>query len=196
MVKPPIGIDLDGVICRPPLGLNLSIYRGPYVGRKKRSLYPKFGENPLVSLVLTLKYMGRRPMYDARSGLQAIREHRDLFLVTSRNSLVHDQVVAWLSHNDLLPLFSAIHTNDSGLPSPEFKERKVRELGISEFVDDDGRVADYLARRGLARIYLRDWPRNHGYRYADNVTRVPSLLRVATLLAERDGEMPPGAPAA
>ena len=188
MVKPPIGIDLDGVICRPLLGLNLSIFRGPYLGDKDRRHRLKLGENPLVTLALTLKYKGRRPMPDARSGLQAIQEHRALVLVTSRNSLGHNQVLAWLSQNNLLHLFDAIHTNDSGLPSPEFKGRKVHELGISEFVDDDGRVADYLARRGLARIYLRDWPRNHGYRYPDNVTRVPSLHQVATLLAEGDGE--------
>ena len=30
MAKPAIGLDLDGVVCRPPLGLNIAIGRGPY----------------------------------------------------------------------------------------------------------------------------------------------------------------------
>ncbi|MEE9249055.1 MAG: hypothetical protein V3U79_10215 [Dehalococcoidia bacterium] len=190
MAKPAIGIDLDGVVCRPPLGLNIAIGRGPYPGssvepvRASESASPeKSLSRSLKTVLLRLKYTGRRPMADAKSGLLAIGEHRTLVLITSRNGLVHQLVESWLSKHGLLSLFEEVHTNDTGLPSPEFKWRTLSGLGIGEFVDDDGRVADLLSRKGLKRVYLRDWPRNRGYRYSTSVTRVRSLKDVARDLA-------------
>ena len=82
-----------------------------------------------------------------------------------------------------LHLFREIRSNNLGLRSPEFKLHMCSELGIEEFVDDDGRVADHLSRKGLSRVFLRDWPRNRGYKYGDNVTRVTGLTEVARHLA-------------
>ena len=190
MAKPAIGLDLDGVVCRPPLGLNIAIGRGPYSSTLVEPVPASEGANPekswsrwLKAVLLRLKYTGRRPMADAKSGLLAIGEHRTLVLITSRNGLVHQMVESWLSKHGLLSLFEEVHTNDTGLPSPEFKWRTLSGLGIREFVDDDGRVADHLSRKGLKRVYLRDWPRNRGYQYSAGVIRVRSLEEVARDLA-------------
>ena len=80
-------------------------------------------------------------------------------------------------------LFREVHSNDLGLRSPDFKWHMCSELGIEEFVDDDGRVADHLSRKGLSRVFLRDWPRNRGYQYRENVIRVTGLMEVARHLA-------------
>ncbi|MFQ5872687.1 MAG: hypothetical protein ACE5JL_02650 [Dehalococcoidia bacterium] len=190
MAKPIMGIDLDGVICRPPFGLNLGIGRGPYKGSVEKDLplvktpsADSFGTSRVKALLKRLQYLGRGPMGDARAGLLAIKEHRNLVLITSRSGLVHGSVESWLSRHGMLELFEAVHTNNTGLSSPEFKWHMISEQGIEEFVDDDGRVADLLARMGLKRVYLRDWPRNRGYRYPDNVVRVASLREVSEQLA-------------
>ena len=195
MNKPIIGIDLDGVICRPPLGFNLSIGRGPYRSRIDEDCLSTVAtstymahRSPLMVVLAKLKYLGRSPLPDAYPALLAIKEHRDLVLITSRTGLVQRLVESWLDRNRMLELFQAVHTNHTGLPSPEFKWHVVSKQGIREFVDDDGRVADLLARKGLKRVYLRDWPRNRGYQYSDNVVRVGSLAEVAEHLADAAGK--------
>ena len=186
MDKPLIGIDMDGVICRPPFGLNMPISPGPY---ESRPLNSKRKETPsgigLVAMkwLLKLKYYGRRPLEDAREGIESISEFRTPVLVTSRNGLGAGLIEAWLKAHGFLHLFREIRSNCMGLRSPDFKWHMCSELGIEEFVDDDGRVADHLSRKGLSRVFLRDWPRNRGYDYGENVTRVTGLTEVARHLA-------------
>ena len=186
MDKPLIGIDMDGVICRPPFGLNVPIAPGPYESRplnSKRRDTPSGIGLMAMKLLLKLKYYGRRPLEDAREGIESISEFRTPVLVTSRNGLGVGLIEGWLKAHGFLHLFREIRSNNLGLRSPDFKWHMCSELGIEEFVDDDGRVADHLSRKGLSRVFLRDWPRNRGYQYGDNVTRVTGLTEVARHLA-------------
>ena len=178
MKKPPIGIDMDGVICCPPLGLNLPIAPGPYrTSHQPSSKRTSSSRAGLIALkvLLRLKYYGRKPLPDALSGIREISKYRTPILVTSRNGHGSDIILSWLKANGFLEFFNDVHSNNLGLPSPDFKWRICSELGIEEFVDDDGRVADLLSRNGLARVFLRDWPRNRGYDYSENVIRVNSI---------------------
>lgn len=186
MEKPLIGIDMDGVICRPPFGLNLPIAPGPYQGKprtSKRRSGPSGIGLAAFKLLLRVKYHGRVPLPDALSGIEAVGEYRTPVLVTSRNGLGSDIIFNWLEANGFLRLFQNVYSNNLGLPSPEFKWRMCSELGIDEFVDDDGRVADLLSRNGLSRVFLRDWPRNRAFEYRENVVRVKTLAEVTRLLA-------------
>ncbi len=186
MSKPLIGIDMDGVICRPPLGLNLPIAPGPY---SEKSLLPGQRRVPqglnllALKLFLKLKYFARTPLPGALAGIQAISEHRTPVLVTSRNCAGKTIIDAWLKKYGFAQFFAAVHSNGLGLPSPDFKWHMCSRLGIKEFIDDDGRVADHLSRKGLKSVFLRDWPRNRGYVYLPNVTRVQNLTEVARLLS-------------
>lgn len=169
---------MDGVICRPPLGLNLPIAPGPYRASHQPSIKKKPTSRARLAafrVLLRLKYYGRKPLPDALSGIRDISKHRTPILVTSRNGHGADIIHRWLKTNGFLELFDEVHSNDLGLPSPDFKWRMCSELGIDEFVDDDGRVADLLSQNGLSRVFLRDWPRNRGYDYPDNVIRVNSI---------------------
>ena len=186
MDKPLIGIDMDGVICRPPLGLNIPIAPGPY---SESSSPPGQRQAPrglsllALKLLLKLKYFARPPLPDALVGIKAISEHRTPVLVTSRNGAGSELIDAWLRKYELASFFKEIHPNNLGLSSPDFKWLMCFRLGIREFVDDDGRVADHLSRKGLDTVFLRDWPKNRGYDYLPNVTRVQSLSEVADTLA-------------
>lgn len=189
MDKPLIGIDMDGVICRPPLGINLPIAPGPY---RERLSSPASGKIPgglrllVLELFLKLKYLGRWPLPGALAAIRAICDSRTPVLVTSRNAAGRELIDAWLKKHGFAELFHEVHANGLGLPSPEFKWLMCSRLGIEEFVDDDGRVAEFLSRRGLKKVFLRDWPRNRGYDYPPNVTRVSNLDEVAGLLAPDD----------
>ena len=133
--------------------------------------------------MLKLKYYGRRPLEDAREGIESISEFRTPVLVTSRNGVGAGLIEGWLKAHGFFELFREVHSNDLGLRSPDFKWHMCSELGIEEFVDDDGRVADHLSRKGLSRVFLRDWPRNRGYQYRENVIQVTGLMEVARHLA-------------
>ena len=188
MDKPLIGIDMDGVICRPPLGLNLPIAPGPYRERPSspgRRDPPRGAGLLALHIFLRLKYLGRKPLPGALAGVKAISERRTPVLVTSRNGAGRDLIVAWLKRHGFAGLFHQVLSNSLGLPSPDFKWQVCSQLGIKEFVDDDGRVADLLSRKGLDTVFLRDWPRNRGYDYLPNVTRVQGLTDVASILAAK-----------
>ena len=188
MDKPLIGIDMDGVICRPPLGLNLPIAPGPYVERPSPSVHrqaPQWSSFLALKFFLKLKYLARTPLPGALVGINAISAHRTPVLVTSRNSAGAEIIDSWLKRHGFADLFRAVHSNSLGLPSPDFKLHMCSQLGIEEFVDDDGRVADLLSRSGLKTVFLCDWPRNRCYNYLPNVTRVKNLQEVAKFLASQ-----------
>lgn len=190
--KRAITVDLDGVLCRPPLGVNVGISRSLAIPPLPPTLPappPNSEKNrprTLGHLLHVLRYLGRQPMPDARSGLLAIAELRRPLLVTARNALTLPYIEAWLRRHDLRDCFEAVYANDTGLRSAQFKLHKVRMLGASEHIDDDGATAYYLARHGVPRIYLRDWPRNRGLPYPPAVWVVKSILEVAEDLARRD----------
>ena len=179
---------MDGVICQPPLGLNLPIAPGPY---EERSPAPKTRKSPSglqllgLKLFLKLKYLGRKPLPGALEGIRVISEYRTPVLVTSRNAAGMPVIAAWLKRHGFADLFREVHSNNLSLPSPDFKLHMCSQFDIKEFVDDDGRVADLLSRKGLKTVFLRDWPRNRGYQYLSNVTRVSNLGEVARLLADQ-----------
>ena len=187
--RPFISLDLDGVICRPPLGFNIAI------GRSLRSQplpaalaagggtppYPR--SNLLPFAVELLRAVGRRPMPDATAGLRAIAGMRRLALVTGRAAVGRTLLEHWLARYGLLALFDQVLLNGTALPSAQYKLWTARSLGFREHVDDDGATTYYLATNGTPHVVLRDWPGNRGLPYPPNVAMVRSLEELPDLLA-------------
>ncbi|MFN8532222.1 MAG: hypothetical protein U0556_01575 [Dehalococcoidia bacterium] len=189
--KPEIAFDLDGVICRPPLGVNVAISRSLHT----RPLPPEIGERSVDKLralrvlrygLETLKYYGRRPLPDAKDGLAAVSEFRTPVVVTARNAIGTPIIARWLEIHDLRPYITEIIGNSTHLSPGQHKLRIARLRGISEHVDDDGSVAYYLARNGLKTVYLREWFFNRGLPYPDNVRKVDVLAQIADDLRASD----------
>jgi len=184
--------DLDGVICRPPFGINVGISRNLHLPPLPATVPPRpahhrHGLRGRLRLLLhSLRYLGRGPMPDARAGLLAIREFREPLLVTARSAVILPLIEAWLRRFDLLDCFAAVYANDTALRAAQFKLHRVRALGAAEHVDDDGATAYYLARHGLPRVYLRDWPLNRALPYPPTVQVVGSLIEIADHLARED----------
>ena len=178
--------DLDGVLCRPPLGLNLGI------GRRREKHPPEEtapplefrGVNRLIWLTVEwLRYAGRRSMPDAREGLAAIARHRKVILVSGRKELARPWVERWLRRHGLRDYIAEVRLNNTRLSTARFKLLAARQVGAREHCDDDGPTAIYLAQNGIPRVYLRRWLMNRGLPYPPNVVVVRSLLEVADDLA-------------
>ncbi len=188
--RPTIMIDLDGVIARPILGRNLAISRrlniaplpadvrlsGPAWSRRSARL-------TLRRLSHEIRYLARRPLPGAREGLAAIAQCRQILIVTGRSWLVQESIRVWLDRHGLGEHVDEVIANNTDLRTAQFKLRIARSRLIEEQIDDDGSIAYYLARNGLSRVFLIDWPRNRGLPYPPNVTVVRNLLDVAEHLS-------------
>lgn len=175
--RPLLTLDLDGVICSPPLGINLGIHRSfldpDAVPPATRVLPSRLG------VVLdTLRFEFRRPLAGVREALQSLAGSHRLVLLTGRRS----SPARWLRRHALDNNLDEIVINETSLPSAHFKLRMVGELAASAHVDDDGRTAQLLAQRSSVAVFLRDWPRNRGLALAPKVRRVADLAELARIL--------------
>jgi uncharacterized HAD superfamily protein len=188
--KPEIAIDLDGVICRPPLGVNIAIRRSLKLPPLPGDIQERNSDQTRAWWLLrygleVLKYFGRRPLPDAKEGLAAISELRTPVVVTARNAIGVPLIERWLKQYGLHDHVATVIGNKTRLSPAQHKLRIARLRGIREHVDDDGSVAYYLAHNHLERVYLREWLFNRGLPYPENVIRVGGLIHVAEDLRRR-----------
>lgn len=174
---PVLTIDLDGVICNPPLGINLGIsqqFIDP-VGAMRPARIPA----PWVRRIWDqIRFELRRPLPEAWAALGLLREAREVVILTGRRTSPEP----WLYRHQLLPLIDRVIINDTAQRSAPYKLRVIEELHATEHIDDDGRTAQLLATHSSAQVYLRDWPRNRGAAYEPRIVRVPDLFQLALLL--------------
>ena len=176
--RPLLTVDLDGVICAPPLGVNLGGHRSfldPDATAPRAFVLPRWVAAPFDRIRFDI----RRPLPEAREALSRLHELRRVVLLTGRRSSPE----RWLRQYGLAALIDDIVINDTGDASTHFKLRCVQSMGAAEHIDDDARTVQLLAQRSPARVYLRDWPRNRDLPYAPNVSRVANLLELARFLS-------------
>lgn len=175
---PLLTLDFDGVICRPPFGVNLGISReflDPAAPPTEARVYPRWLNLPLDHLRFDL----RAPMPGVREAMEALRTVRRLVVVTGRRS----QPTAWLRWHRLDGLVERVIVNETALKSAHFKLEVLRTLGAAEHADDDPRTAQLLAQATSRRVFLCDWPRNRDLDYDTGVERVRDLLDLARRLS-------------
>lgn len=192
--KPYISFDFDGVICRPPFGLNQVLGRnlheedlpesirmvdGPATTLKRRIYLQARG------LVEDLKYFGRDPMEAAREGIIAVSQYRTPIIITGRSYMAKTIIDAWLKRYKMEEYFAAIYANNTALPTRQFKLYMLRRLNIDEHVDDDGAITYYLAKKGVKQLFLRDWSRNQGLPYPQNVIHFTNIAEIAQYLSRK-----------
>lgn len=174
---PLLTLDFDGVICRPPFGVNLGISReflDPTAAPSEARVYPRWLNGPLDHLRFDL----RAPMPGVREALEALRTVRRLVVVTGRRT----QPAAWLRWHRLDDLVERVIVNETVLKSAHFKLETLRALGADEHVDDDPRTAQLLAQASSTRVFLCDWPRNRDLGYDGRIERVRDLVDLARRL--------------
>lgn len=185
--KPPIGVDLDGVVVRPPFGWNISISRRvnlPLRAGDTAEAPPGRQPSFLRSWLEMGRYRFRRPMPQVKEAFAELASVRDIHVVSARSHWSRHFTEHWLERHGLLQFVTRIHLKPGQVPSPHYKLDVLQRLGIKEHIDDDGATADYLARHGGITVYLCDWPRNRGLVYPGTVQPVPDIVHVVRLLSQ------------
>lgn len=187
---PEITIDMDGVLCRPVTWINLVISRDlerplDLVGRERsasRSAAKRLVDG---ALVRSLRYSWRPPLSGVSEGLAALAEVRTLVLLSGRPESARPETERWLERHQVRQHFSQILLNDRGLPNASFKLLTIQERGSREHIDDDGRVAYFLARDAGLTVYLVSWLGNRGLSFPPTVQRVRSLNEAAARVSAK-----------
>ena len=175
--KPIITLDLDGVICNPPFGINLGIrseFLDPALPSLPARLPPRWWSEPFDRARFEL----RRPLPGVADALRALRELRTVYVLTGRRT----SPARWLARHSLDAFVDRVVINETMLRSPHYKLHAIRELGAQEHVEDDGRTAQLIAASTSVRVFLIDWPRNRGPEYHSGMRRVATLREVPPLL--------------
>ncbi|MCS7296036.1 MAG: hypothetical protein RMK15_02020 [Chloroflexota bacterium] len=171
MRRPLVSFDLDGVLARPPFGINPGTNRG-----KRRDAPGRW--NPLWPFE-RWRYAGRRPMPGAREALMAARSHGEVIVVSARGEAARSSTERWLRRHFgwVPPIFLRPSWRER---SAQFKVRVLSELRPCVHVEDDPHTAEWLAEI-LPHVVLVDWRRNRWLR-RPNIHRVASLTEVPALL--------------
>ncbi len=164
MSRPIVTFDLDGVLCRPPFGLN--------PGKLKDEPVTAPGSKNIAWLLERWRYYGRSPMPGARKAFAAVSEFADCVVVTGRGEAARGHTEKWLRRNlGVLPPLQMRPTFRER--PPRFKQRVLAELGSAAHFEDDPNTAVLLVP--ARPVFVVAWPRNSGL-VADRVRRVPSAL--------------------
>ncbi len=180
MARPFITFDIDGVLCRPPFGINPG--KGMHKRRDKKTRWTP------VWLLERWRYRGRQPMPGALPGLEALASQYDFAVVSGRGEPSRESTEAWFKeHFGFVP---TIHLRPSWRESSaQFKARKIAELNPVAHFEDDPHTAQWLAEI-IPVVFLVDWPRNH-WLEAPNVQRIHRIGQARLDLERvRTGEDP------
>lgn len=173
--KPVVTFDLDGVLCRPPFGIN------PGRGRTKRR--EGEGTKSLLWRTERWRYAMRRPMPGAVEGFAALSELFDCQVVSARSDEAAEFTRQWCRrhlHSD-----PPLNLRPEWREQPaQFKARRVVELGAIAHFEDDAHTARWLAEL-VPVVFLVDWWRNR-WLEGPNIVRIrrladalPALERIA-----------------
>jgi hypothetical protein len=184
---PELTVDMDGVLCRPISWFNLVISRDirhppEFPVTRDDNIKPLSHRLASVSIGQALRYGWRPPLPRVREGLAELAELRRLVLLSGRPDGSRQATEVWLRRHRLRDFFSDIILNDRGLPNVSFKLLTTRERAGQEHVDDDGRVAYFLAKEGNRKVFLISYMGNAGLPYPPGVQRVRSLVDAARII--------------
>lgn len=143
-----IAFDLDGVIIGKPPLIPRKILERLFVAGGKDSLHCHFPSSKLNQKIRQLShfYLLRPPIGENIEFLKKAAKSQKvaLYVISSRYSFLAKQTKIWLEKRKIDGLFKEIHLNLNNEPPHLFKERKIRELGIDIFVDDDPVLCRYF----------------------------------------------------
>jgi hypothetical protein len=183
MPRPVVTLDIDGVLARPPFGIN----PGRGIGKSR----DKHGKWNLAWPLERWRYRGRRLMNGVGPGWQELAETYDCRVVSARGQAALGATQAWFEEQ--LGFVPEIHLRPHWREtSAQFKARKVTELGSVAHFEDDPHTAKWLSEL-IPAVFLVDWPRN---RWLDGprITRIHRLGQARLELESVTRALREGAP--
>ena len=175
--KPVLTFDLDGVLCRPPFGIN--------PGKGQHKSRDGMGTKNLLWLTEKWRYKGRTPMPGARHGLKPLVQAFDCQVVSARGTVAETYTRRWIEHNLGASLPLNLRPEWHEKPA-QFKARRVVELGAVAHFEDDAHTAKWVAEL-VPVVFLVDWWRNR-WLDAPNVHRIRCIEDAWPVLEELLGK--------
>lgn len=171
--RPILTFDLDGVICRPPFGINPG--KGQHKAREGE------GTKSLLWRTERWRYTGRSPMPGAAEDLRLLAERFDCRVVSARAQHAREFTERWFTrHVGFIP---ELNLRPDWREKPaQFKVRRLRELQPIAHFEDDAHTAQWVSEL-LPQVFLVDWWRN---RWLDgaNIHRIHRLSEAMEWLTE------------
>ncbi|MEX0783873.1 MAG: hypothetical protein WD557_14620 [Dehalococcoidia bacterium] len=169
--RPILTFDLDGVLCRPPFGLN------PGRGEAKRR--DGAGKRNILWYTEPGRYLGRRPMPGAVEGFRALSAQYDCKVLSARAGHSLGNARRWFQkYFDAEPeIYFRPHWKET---PAQFKVRMAQELGAYAHFEDDPHTAEWVAEL-IPQVFLVDWPRND-WLEGSNIHRILRISDAAGVL--------------
>jgi hypothetical protein len=164
MPRPVLTFDLDGVLCRPPFGIN------PGSGKRKRR--DARGKPGLLWLTERWRYLGRQPMPGALRAFERLSASYECIVVTARGEAARPLTERWFDrHLGRVPRL--LMRPSPAETSAQFKVRVIGEIAPEAHFEDDPFTARWVAEF-VPRVFLVDWRRNRWLKGA-NIVRLRSV---------------------
>jgi len=168
---PILTFDLDGVLCRPPFGINPGRGHGKQRGGE--------GTKNLLWRTERWRYALRRPMPGAREGLAVFQQSFDCHVLSARAGDAGELTSRWFQR--YFGFVPVLHLRPDWREKPaQFKVRMVQELGPLAHFEDDPHTAEWIAEL-LPAVFLVDWWRNR-WLETERVHRINHLLDALPLI--------------
>ncbi len=180
--RPLVTFDIDGVLCRNPLGVNPG-------GVSADALTPARFPRPTWPFERFL-YLRRKPMAGAVEGFHAIAERFECAIVSARGEGARALTEGWIART--LGVSPPLRLRSSWRErSSAFKARVIPPLQPLAHFEDDPNTALLLAER-IPHVFLIDWPRNRGVAGA-NIHRIERIIDALPILSAAAGDAESGA---
>jgi len=180
-----VGFDLDGVllynparIVRPLISFLKDVFSKQ---RNLRFYYPKSSFEKFL-----WKLFHKSSLFNA-SGIQEIKDlvhsgQIEAHLITGRYSFLGKEVKEWIKKNHFEAVFTSVFYNEKDEQPHLFKERKIKELQLTMYVEDNFDIVHHLSKKTPAHII---WVYNLFDRGIPYAFKVPTLKQAVCYIQKQ-----------
>lgn len=149
MKKIKIAFDLDGVIIDKPPLIPKKLLERLFRGKTNHKLHYRFPKSKFEQLIRKIShfYIFRPPIRENIDFVKKLSKNSEyeIYAVSGRYSFIQEETRNWFKKRHIDNVFKQVFLNTEDEQPHLFKERKLKELGVQIFVDDDELLADFLA---------------------------------------------------
>lgn len=180
--KVKIGFDLDGVIIDKPPLIPKRILEWLVRSHESKRLAYRYPTSPWERW---LRWLTHHPLFrpPIKKNLRLVRElsknkKYKFYVISSRYSFLKERTKQWFRTYRFNGVFEAVCLNLDNEQPHIFKERKIKELGIEIFIDDDFPLCHYLSQKLPEIIIFCFEGQRHKKRRLTNFRKIESLKEV------------------